>query len=143
MYGTSVDEESCISPTDAQQWMYDRNRGQQSIASFITNNHDIKEETDEDTESMADELHSKLRRDSDVTTHTFSDAFHAFYGVNLFTNPFKFQIYRISKCQTSMRTIKYCLNRVWTKYEMSLVTRYQRGNSLKQSSNMNSTVLNH
>lgn len=46
--------------------MYDRNRGQQSIASFITNNHDIKEETDEETDTMADELHKKLRRDSDV-----------------------------------------------------------------------------
>lgn len=61
-----MDDESCISPTDAQQWMYDRNRGQQSIASFITNNHDIKEETDEETDSMADERHTKHRRDSDV-----------------------------------------------------------------------------
>lgn len=58
-----MDDESGLSPTDAQQWMYDRNRGQQSIASFITDNQDIKEETDED---MADQLHSKLRRDSDV-----------------------------------------------------------------------------
>lgn len=66
IYGHSVDDESPISPTDAQQWMYDRNRGVQSIASFITNNHDIKEETDEETDTMADELHKKLRRDSDV-----------------------------------------------------------------------------
>lgn len=70
IYGHSVDDESSISPTDAQQWMYDRNRGQQSIASFITNNHDIKEETDEETDTMANELHEKLRRDSDVNkTH--------------------------------------------------------------------------
>lgn len=53
-----------------QQWMYDRERGQQSIASFITNNHDIKEETDEDTETVADEFHKKLRRDSDVVAQT-------------------------------------------------------------------------
>lgn len=66
VYGHSVDDDSCISPTDAQQWMYDRNRGQQSIASFITNNQDIKEEADEDAESVADEFDSKLRRDSDV-----------------------------------------------------------------------------
>lgn len=66
-----MDDDSCISPTDAQQWMYDRNRGQQSIASFITNNQDIKEETDEEAESVADELHSKLRRDSDVIKHSF------------------------------------------------------------------------
>lgn len=51
--------------------MYDRNRGQQSIASFITNNQDIKEETDEEADTVADELHSKLRRDSDVIKHFF------------------------------------------------------------------------
>lgn len=71
VYGHSVDDDSCISPTDAQQWMYDRNRGQQSIASFITNNHDIKEETDEEAETVADEFHSKLRRDSDVIHLSF------------------------------------------------------------------------
>lgn len=70
VYGHSVDDESCISPTDAQQWMYDRNRGQQSVASFMKNNNDIKEETDEETETMADELHKKLRRDSDVIDKT-------------------------------------------------------------------------
>lgn len=39
-----MDEDSCISPTDASQWMYDRARGQQSISSFIANNSDIEEE---------------------------------------------------------------------------------------------------
>lgn len=67
MYGHSVDEEpSCISPTDAQQWIYDRNRGQQSVSSFIANNRDIEEE-DEDAEAVADEYHKKLRRDSEVS----------------------------------------------------------------------------
>lgn len=67
VYGHSVDEEqSCISPTDAQQWIYDRNRGQQSVSSFIANNRDIEEE-DEGAEAMADELHKKLRRDSEVS----------------------------------------------------------------------------
>lgn len=70
MYGHSVDDESYMSPTDAE-FLYDRNRGQQSIASFITNNHDIKEETDEETETMADELHKKLRRNSDVNDCLF------------------------------------------------------------------------
>lgn len=42
VYGTSVDEE-CISPTDAQQWLYDRQRGQQSMSAFIQNNKDIEE----------------------------------------------------------------------------------------------------
>lgn len=66
-----MDEESCISPTDAQQWIYDRNRGQQSVASFVTNNKDIKEESDEETEAVADELYKKLRRDSDVSKNIF------------------------------------------------------------------------
>lgn len=79
VYGHSVDEESCISPTDAQQWMYDRDRGQQSIASFITNNHDIKEETDEETE-VADQFHSKLRRDSDVRPSIQLTFFTQFYS---------------------------------------------------------------
>lgn len=46
--------------------MYDRDRGQQSIASFLTENKRIDEENDEDADSVADELHKKLRRDSDV-----------------------------------------------------------------------------
>lgn len=66
VYGHSMDEDSCMSPTDAQQFLYDRNRGQQSVASFMTNNKDIKEETDEETDAVADELYKKLRRDSDV-----------------------------------------------------------------------------
>lgn len=74
MYGHSVDEESCISPTDAQQWIYDRNQGQQSVASFIANNRDI-EEGDEDAEAVADELHSKLRRDSEVSQNHFVGLF--------------------------------------------------------------------
>lgn len=42
IYGHSVEDEHCISPTDAQQWLYDRARGQQSISAFISKNKDIK-----------------------------------------------------------------------------------------------------
>lgn len=70
VYGHSMDEESCMSPTDAQQWIYDRNQGQQSVASFMTNNQNIKEESDEETDAVADELYKKLRRDSDVSIPT-------------------------------------------------------------------------
>lgn len=57
-----MDDDTCISPTDAQQWIYDRARGQQSVSSFIANNRDIEEE-DED---LDDQLHDKHRRDSEV-----------------------------------------------------------------------------
>lgn len=65
MYGHSVDEESCISPTDAQQWLYDRKK-QPSVASFLTNDQNIAEEADEDADNVADELYKKLRRNSEV-----------------------------------------------------------------------------
>ncbi|XP_055708456.1 protein HBS1 isoform X2 [Phlebotomus papatasi] len=62
VFGHSVDDEGCISPTDAQQWIYDRARGQQSIATFMASNRDIQEE-DEGRED--DEEHEKERRDSE------------------------------------------------------------------------------
>lgn len=62
VFGHSVDDEGCISPTDAQQWIYDRARGQQSIATFMASNRDIQEE-DEGREE--DEEHEKERRDSE------------------------------------------------------------------------------
>uniref|UniRef100_A0A182JYR2 Tr-type G domain-containing protein n=1 Tax=Anopheles christyi TaxID=43041 RepID=A0A182JYR2_9DIPT len=46
-YGQSV-EDDCISPTDAQQWIYDRAKGQQSMSEFRANNRDIEEEDDDD-----------------------------------------------------------------------------------------------
>lgn len=61
VYGHSVDDDYSISPTDAQQWLYDRARGQNSMASFIANNDDIEEE-DEEAEN---ERFAKSRRDSD------------------------------------------------------------------------------
>lgn len=66
VYGHSVDDESSLSPSDAQQWMYDRDRGTQNIASFLKQNKSIEEEDDEDADAVADELYRKTRRDSDV-----------------------------------------------------------------------------
>ncbi|KAM7359146.1 translation elongation factor EF-1alpha (GTPase) HBS1 [Cochliomyia hominivorax] len=64
VYGHSVDDDNCISPTDAQQWLYDRARGQQSMSAFMRDNKDIEEE-DEEKEEDADKSYDKNRRDSD------------------------------------------------------------------------------
>lgn len=62
VFGHSV-EEDCISPTDAQQWIYDRARGQSSMTEFLSNHTDIQEEDELD---MQDEMQPKYgRRDSE------------------------------------------------------------------------------
>lgn len=63
-----MDDDISISPTDAQQWIYDRARGQQSMSAFIANNRDIAEEAEGDDD---DDL-GKPRRDSDVITNRIS-----------------------------------------------------------------------
>lgn len=62
MYGHSVDDDSCISPSDASQWIYDRERGQQSMSEFLANNEDIEEGNEEDDD---ENILSKQRRDSE------------------------------------------------------------------------------
>lgn len=55
----SLDDEGCISPTDAHQWIYDRARGQASLEEFIAKNDDIQEEEEDPV------YNSKDRRDSE------------------------------------------------------------------------------
>lgn len=57
--GSLTDDTECISPTDANQWIFDRNRGQSSLDAFLLNNEDIQEEDDEI------DFDGKERRDSD------------------------------------------------------------------------------
>lgn len=56
----SLDEQECISPTDANQWIYDRARGQSSLDRYLSTNEDIQEQ-DEDEH----EFDGKARRDSE------------------------------------------------------------------------------
>ncbi|XP_073837180.1 translation elongation factor EF-1alpha (GTPase) HBS1 [Musca autumnalis] len=64
VYGHSVDDDSCISPTDAQQWLFDRARGHQSMSAFMRDNKDIAEE-EEDEDADEEKSYEKSRRDSD------------------------------------------------------------------------------
>lgn len=65
-YGHSMEDE-CISPTDAQQWIFDRARGQHSMSAFLANNKNIEEEDDDEVQSeQSPSESSKLqRRDSE------------------------------------------------------------------------------
>uniref|UniRef100_A0A2M4A8K3 Putative elongation factor 1 alpha n=1 Tax=Anopheles triannulatus TaxID=58253 RepID=A0A2M4A8K3_9DIPT len=65
-YGQSVEDE-CISPTDAQQWIYDRAKGQQSMSEFLANNRDIEEEDDDElaADKAREGTSHKERRDSE------------------------------------------------------------------------------
>ncbi|VVC98310.1 unnamed protein product [Leptidea sinapis] len=47
VYGHSVEEDSCLSPSDASQWLYDRSKNQQAISQFLESD-DIQEETEEE-----------------------------------------------------------------------------------------------
>lgn len=59
VYGHSVEEDSCLSPSDTAQWMYDRSRNQQAISHFLESHNDIPEEGEEEVHE-AD--HSTLAR---------------------------------------------------------------------------------
>ncbi|XP_032528780.2 protein HBS1 [Danaus plexippus] len=58
VYGHSVEEDSCLSPSDADQWMYDRSRNQQAISSFLSSHNDIQEES----EDLTEDSHPCLQR---------------------------------------------------------------------------------
>lgn len=47
VYGYSVEEDSCMSPSDTSQWIYDRNRSQQ--VDILQSHNDIQEEPEEDS----------------------------------------------------------------------------------------------
>lgn len=69
-YGHSVDDDAPISPTDAQQWLFDRERGQQSMSSFIANHRDIEEEDEEQCESQdSHRRNSEVKRDETFISH--------------------------------------------------------------------------
>lgn len=47
VYGHSVEEDSCLSPSDAAQWLYDRSDNQHAISNFLDSRNDIQEENED------------------------------------------------------------------------------------------------
>lgn len=44
VYGHSVEEDNCLSPSDTAQWMFDRSRNQHAISNFMEQHSNIEEE---------------------------------------------------------------------------------------------------
>lgn len=63
LYGHSVEDESCLSPSDTEQWMYDRSRNQQAISAFLDSQNDIQEEAEDE---VYDASHPGLERRESV-----------------------------------------------------------------------------
>ncbi|XP_061714395.1 protein HBS1 [Cydia pomonella] len=61
-YGHSVEEDSCLSPNDSAQFLYDRSRNQQAISHFLESHANIEEET----EGEADTSRPSLERRESV-----------------------------------------------------------------------------
>ncbi|KAG4072217.1 hypothetical protein HA402_007627 [Bradysia odoriphaga] len=85
-YGRSVEDDAPISPTDARQWLFDRERGQQSVSSFLANHRDIEEEDEDQCEPsrrnsesferppLADDDRAKLESCIDEIRNVIGDA---------------------------------------------------------------------
>ncbi|XP_014360276.2 protein HBS1 [Papilio machaon] len=73
VYGHSVEEDSCLSPSDTSQWIYDRSRNHHAISSFLDSHDDIQEEAEEDTaEQTRPEL--ERRESTDIRNLALTDA---------------------------------------------------------------------
>lgn len=51
-YGHSVEEDSCLSPSDASQWIYDRSRNQQVISNLLDRHSNIQEEAEDEVQDV-------------------------------------------------------------------------------------------
>ncbi|XP_028039827.1 HBS1-like protein [Bombyx mandarina] len=51
-YGHSVEEDSCLSPSDASQWIYDRSRNQQVISNLLDRHSNIQEEAEDEVKDV-------------------------------------------------------------------------------------------
>lgn len=55
-YGHSVEEDSCLSPNDSAQFLYDRSRNQQAISHFLESHANIEEETEGEADTSRPSL---------------------------------------------------------------------------------------
>lgn len=70
VYGRSVDDDTCISPTDASQFLYNRNRQQGNLGTFLVR--EQEEPADDGGESSRSEVKIKMcGRQLILTTHLF------------------------------------------------------------------------
>ncbi|CAG9782780.1 unnamed protein product [Diatraea saccharalis] len=59
VYGHSVEDDSCLSPSDTAQFIYDRSRNQQAIAHFLESHNNIQEEIEDEVDDIS---HPPLER---------------------------------------------------------------------------------
>lgn len=64
VYGYSVEEDSCLSPSDASQWIYDRNRSQQ--IDLLQSHNDIQEEPEEENTTDTSQPRHERRESIDL-----------------------------------------------------------------------------
>lgn len=74
VYGHSVEEDSCLSPSDASQWMYDRSRNNQAISSFLETHDDIQEEVEDEQSTDSIRPGFERRESTDLRSLSLSEA---------------------------------------------------------------------
>lgn len=73
VYGHSVEEDGCLSPSETAQWMYDRSRNQQAISNYLEQHNNIQEEEVEDDSQNISEPNLERRDSVDLRSLNLSE----------------------------------------------------------------------